>query len=96
MATLIGALILYLLTVGSVRGFALMLGIASVLDLLATYFFMAPFVKFAAARFGDKPALFGVRKPTTAALGDDPEPDGDAKPEPKIKTKSKSKKAVAT
>jgi len=62
LATLIGALILYLLTVGSVKGFALMLAIASVLDLLATYFFMAPFVKFAADRFGDKPALFGVRK----------------------------------
>ena len=61
LATLIGALILYLLTVGSVKGFALMLAIASVLDLLATYFFMAPFVKFAADRFGDRPKLFGVR-----------------------------------
>lgn len=62
MATLIGAIILYLLTVGSVRGFALMLGIASVLDLVATYFFMAPLVKLLAGRFGDRPALFGVRE----------------------------------
>jgi len=66
LATLIGALILYLLTVGSVKGFALMLAIASVLDLVATYFFMAPFVKFVITRFEDKPAFFGVRKPTEA------------------------------
>ncbi len=61
MATLIGAVILYLLTVGSVKGFALMLAIASVLDLLATYFFMAPLVRLLMDRFGDKPQLFGVR-----------------------------------
>ncbi len=60
MATLIGAMILYLLTVGSVKGFALMLAIASVLDLVATYFFMAPLVKLMVSRF-DKPALFGIR-----------------------------------
>jgi len=64
LATLIGALILYLLTVGSVKGFALMLAIASVLDLLATYFFMAPFVKFVIGQFQETPALFGIRKPT--------------------------------
>jgi len=62
MATLIGAIILYLLTVGSVRGFALMLGIASVLDLVATYFFMAPLIKLLTDKFGDRPKLFGVRE----------------------------------
>lgn len=62
LATLIGAVILYLLTVGSVRGFALMLGLASVLDLVATYFFMGPFVRVMVDKFGDRPALFGVRK----------------------------------
>lgn len=61
LATLIGALILYLLTVGSVKGFALMLAIASVLDLIATYFFMAPLVRLLATKFGARPALFGVR-----------------------------------
>lgn len=61
MATLIGAVILYLLTVGSVKGFALMLGIASVLDLVATYFFMAPLVRLLAERFESRPPLFGVR-----------------------------------
>ncbi|MYG94518.1 MAG: protein translocase subunit SecD [Acidimicrobiia bacterium] len=41
-ASLIAAVILYWLSAGSVRGFALMLGLASVLDLLATYFFLRP------------------------------------------------------
>ena len=45
LASLIGAAILYFLTVGSVRGFALMLGLASILDLVATYFFLRPLVK---------------------------------------------------
>ena len=45
LASLIGAAILYFLTVGSVRGFALMLGLASILDLIATYFFLRPVVK---------------------------------------------------
>ena len=67
LATLIGALILYLLTVGSVKGFALILAIASVLDLVATYFFMAPFVRVLVDRFGDRPALFGVRKSSVEA-----------------------------
>lgn len=70
LATLIGALILYLLTVGSVKGFALMLAIASVLDLLATYFFMAPFVKILVDKFEDKPALFGVRTPKAADVAE--------------------------
>lgn len=41
-ASLIAAVILYWLSAGSVRGFALMLGLASVLDLVATYFFLRP------------------------------------------------------
>lgn len=64
LATLIGAIILYVLTVGSVRGFALMLAIASILDLFATYFFMAPLVRVLVDRFGDRPSLFGVRGPS--------------------------------
>ncbi|MEM7092202.1 MAG: protein translocase subunit SecD [Actinomycetota bacterium] len=62
LATLIGALILYLLTVGSVRGFALMLALASVLDLIATYFFMGPFVRLMVDRFKDRPEVFGIRQ----------------------------------
>ena len=41
LATLIGAIILWLLTVGSVRGFAIMLAIASVLDLAGNLFLPA-------------------------------------------------------
>lgn len=43
-ASLIGAGVLYLLTVGSVRGFAFFLGLSTVLDLVASYLFMRPVV----------------------------------------------------
>lgn len=49
-ASLIAAGSLYLLTVGAVRGFALYLGIATILDLVATYFFMGPAVQWIASR----------------------------------------------
>ena len=60
LATLIGAIILWLLTVGSVRGFAIMLAIASVLDLLATYFFLRPAVRLLARSKFAKPAFMGM------------------------------------
>ena len=47
-ASLIGSVLLYALTVGAVRGFALYLGIATILDLVATYFFMGPAVQWIA------------------------------------------------
>ena len=61
-ASLIGAVLLYWLTVGAVRGFALYLGIATLLDLVATYFFLGPAVQWLARRPGiaDSPALLGV------------------------------------
>ena len=43
-ASLIGAVLLYLLSVGPVRGFALLLGISTVIDLIATWFFIRPAV----------------------------------------------------
>jgi preprotein translocase subunit SecD len=42
--TLAAAVILYFLAVGPVRGFALMLGLASVLDIIILYFFTRPVV----------------------------------------------------
>ncbi len=54
-ASLIGAVLLYMLTVGAVRGFALYLGIATLLDLIATYFFMGPAIQWIARR----PAIAG-------------------------------------
>ena len=62
MATLIGAAVLYMLTVGSVKGFALILGIASILDLIATYFFLRPTVHLMVGSDAlvDRPRLFGM------------------------------------
>jgi len=61
-ATLIGAVLLYLLTVGSVRGFALFLAIGTVLDMIASYWFMRPLVLWLARsrRFAHRPHLLGV------------------------------------
>lgn len=48
LATLIGAGILWWLTIGSVKGFAAILILASALDLVATYFFLRPAVRLLA------------------------------------------------
>jgi preprotein translocase subunit SecD len=57
LVSLIGATVLYLLAVGSVRGFAYFLGISTAIDLLLAYCFMHPVVWLLARR----PAL--VRMP---------------------------------
>jgi preprotein translocase subunit SecD len=57
LVSLLGATILYLLAEGSVRGFALFLGISTVIDLVLSYVFMHPLVALMARR----PAL--VRLP---------------------------------
>lgn len=44
LVTALAALVLYVLAVGSVRGFALMLGLATALDLFISYLFMHPSV----------------------------------------------------
>lgn len=44
LVSLIGAGLLYFLTVGPVKGFALFLGLSTLLDLVASYFFMRPAV----------------------------------------------------
>lgn len=61
--SIIGAVILYFLTVGSVRGFAFYLGLSTLIDLLASWFFMRPVVFWMArSRFiVDRPKLLGVR-----------------------------------
>jgi preprotein translocase subunit SecD len=62
LASLIGAATLYFLTVGAVRGFALYLGLAMILDLAATYFFLGPAVQLIARRpgFSAHPARYGL------------------------------------
>ena len=52
LVSLLGALALYVLAVGSVKGFALVLGIATLLDLAVSYFFMHPLVSLLARRPG--------------------------------------------
>jgi preprotein translocase subunit SecD len=55
--SLIGAALLYLLAIGSVRGFAFFLGISVLLDLFVAYFFMHPLVSI----IGRKPAFTKAR-----------------------------------
>ena len=76
LATLIGAGILWLLTIGSVRGFAAMLAFASILDLVATYFFLRPVVRTLARWSAERPALVGMATVVAAAASDPATPAG--------------------
>jgi len=53
------------LTTGQVRGFALYLGLATILDLVATYFFMGPAIALMARVSGlyAHPRRFGIPSP---------------------------------
>ncbi len=57
LVSLIGAAVLYLLAVGSVRGFAFFLGLSTLIDLVLAYFLMHPLVWFLARR----PALVRMK-----------------------------------
>ena len=61
-ASIIGAFLLYFLTVGAVRGFALYLGIATILDLITSYCYMRPVVRWAivSKRCAEHPGQFGL------------------------------------
>ena len=73
-ASLIGAGVLYWLTVGPVRGFAFYLGLSTILDLVASWFFMRPaaFVLLRSKRFQDRPRAFGMPRPTEATTAEVP------------------------
>jgi preprotein translocase subunit SecD len=61
LASLIGAGVLYQLTSGTVRGFALYLGITTLIDLAVSYFFMRPLVILVARRLvGERPSRMGL------------------------------------
>ncbi len=61
LASLIGAGVLYQLTTGTVRGFALYLGLATLIDLAVSYFFMRPLVVFVARKLvAERPRRLGV------------------------------------
>lgn len=70
-ASLIAAGVLYALTVGAVRGFALYLGIATILDLVATYFFMGPAVRWLSRmpKIAGSSALLGIPGMTPEMVG---------------------------
>ena len=63
LASLIGAGVLYQLTTGTVRGFALYLGITTMIDLAVSFFFMRPLVILVARRLvGERPGRLGLSK----------------------------------
>jgi len=72
--SLIAAVLLYLLTVGAVRGFAFYLGLATILDLVISWLFMRPALAWLARRKAVEanPRLLGL--PASAG------PDGPAAP----------------
>ena len=69
-SSLIGAGLLYYLTVGPVRGFAFFLGLSTVLDLFVAYFFTRPVVALLARSrtFTDAPGL-GVARGLAVSAG---------------------------
>jgi preprotein translocase subunit SecD len=69
-SSLIGAGLLYFLTVGSVRGFAFFLGISSLLDLFVAWFFTRPMVALLGRnRLFTEAAFFGVARGLAASEG---------------------------
>ena len=56
-----GAALLYILTVGPVRGFALFLGLSTVLDVIVAYFFTRPLVAMLAKRGFFSGGFLGLR-----------------------------------
>ena len=67
-SSFIGAALLYLLTVGSVRGFAFFLGLSTVLDVVVAYFFTRPLVAILGRnRFFTEARYVGVARGLAAA-----------------------------
>ena len=65
-ASLIGALVLWWLTVGSVRGFAFFLGLSTLTDMVVSYFFTRPTVLLLSrTRLFNKGRVLGVRGAAT-------------------------------
>ena len=63
MVTLIGAVVIYFLAVGEVKGFAFTLGLTTVFDLLVTFLVTAPLMLLAARKpFFAKPSVNGMGK----------------------------------
>lgn len=66
--SLIGALVLWWLTVGAVRGFAFFLGLSTLIDMVIAYFYTRPMVLLLArTRFLNSASVLGVRRIETDA-----------------------------
>ncbi len=67
-ASFIGAVVLYMLSVGSVRGFAFFLGLSTLLDVVIAYFFTRPMVALLGrSRFFTEARWVGVARGLAAA-----------------------------
>ena len=63
MVTLIGAVIIYFLAVGDVKGFAFTMGLTTVFDLLVTFLVTAPLLILASrSKFWGRPSVSGMSK----------------------------------
>lgn len=85
MSSLIGAGVLYWLSVGPVRGFAFYLGVATILDLTSAYVFLRPAVMvMVRSHHGEHPRRFGIpvwdrdRDPVAVDAGEPDELSGAA------------------
>ncbi len=75
LVTALAALVLYVLAVGSVRGFALTLGLSTLLDLFISFWLMHPAVwLLSQTKFFNKSNVFGIKRVTG--------PEGTAAPAP--------------
>ncbi len=63
-ASLIGAVLLYFLSIGPVRGFALLLGLSTIIDIIASWFFIRPAVLILSRRprWRENTRVFGMPK----------------------------------
>ena len=68
-SSFIAALILYALTVGDVRGFAFFLGLATLLNIVTTYFFTRPLVILLGRRSAGEGGVLGVGRGLGARRG---------------------------
>ena len=60
MVSLIGAVLLYILAAGAVRGFAFFLGLSTLLDILVTWYFTRPLVILLGRRSEQKTSGFSI------------------------------------
>jgi preprotein translocase subunit SecD len=73
MVSLIGAAVLWYLTVGSVRGFAFFLGLSTLIDLIVAYFFTRPTILLLArTEWMSKQKVMGIGESPTATRAGSP------------------------